>query len=52
MAGTATGRLSCQNPNLMQLPKASEDEGDLSNAVRDFFEAAPGYSFISCDYVN
>jgi uracil-DNA glycosylase family 4 len=52
MSGTATGRLSCKEPNLMQLPKRKEDDEALANEVREFFEARPGYSFVSCDYVN
>lgn len=52
MSGTATGRLSCKDPNLMQLPKRKDDDEALANEVREFFEARPGYSFVSCDYVN
>lgn len=50
--GTSTGRLSCKEPNLMQLPKRKEDDDDPSNEVREFIIASPGYSLVSCDYVN
>lgn len=45
--GTATGRLSCKQPNLMQLPK----EG-AGKEIRNFFVAREGWSFISADFVN
>lgn len=50
--GTATSRLSCSSPNLMNLPKRKDDEDDPAVAVREFFVAKPGHKFISCDYVN
>lgn len=50
--GTSTGRLSCSGPNLMQLPKRTDDEDNPANEVREFFRARPGWKFISCDYVN
>lgn len=45
--GTSTGRLSCNNPNIQQLPK---DNKDLGINVRSCFIATPGYKMISCDY--
>lgn len=50
--GTATGRLSCSAPNLMNLPKRKDDEDDPGAAVREFFIAEPGHKFVSCDVVN
>jgi len=50
--GTATGRLSCSSPNLMNLPKRKDDDEDPANAVREFFVSRPGWKFVSCDYMN
>jgi len=50
MHGTVSGRLSCQNPNLQQIPKAKDES--LGSEVRNFFVAKPGYKLISADYVN
>lgn len=50
MHGTVSGRLSCQNPNLQQVPKPKDDS--LSSEVRNLFVARPGWKFISADYVN
>ncbi len=38
----ATGRLSCQDPNLQNIP--------LHSAIRSCFKAAPGTSFLGADY--
>lgn len=46
-AGTVTGRLSCREPNLQQLPKSKEQ---FPVDVRGFFIARPGKSMIACDY--
>lgn len=40
--GTATGRFSCNDPNLQTIPK---DQG-----WRDLFAAPPGYKIITADY--
>ncbi len=39
---TATGRLSCQDPNLQNIP--------LHSNVRACFKPKPGYSFLGADY--
>lgn len=44
--GAATGRLSCQNPNLQNIPEKSS----WSKTIRDSFVSAPGTSLVSCDY--
>lgn len=45
-SGTATGRLSCQNPNLQNIPIKTEE----GKSLRTCFEAKPHYQFLSADY--
>lgn len=45
--GTATGRLSCSNPNLQQLPKVNKD---FPIEAREPFIVPEGYTMITCDY--
>lgn len=45
--GTATGRLSCSNPNLQQLPKENKE---LDIDTRSCFIASPGKTMIAVDY--
>jgi DNA polymerase-1 len=45
--GTVTGRLSCRDPNLQQLPKSKED---FPVDVRGFFIPSKGCKMISIDY--
>ncbi len=45
--GTATGRLSCSNPNLQQLPKVNKD---FPIQARSAFIVPEGYSMVTCDY--
>lgn len=40
--GTDTGRFTCQNPNLQQIPHEQE--------WRDLFTARPGYKILTADY--
>ena len=44
--GTATGRISSQNPNLQNIPQ----ESMWSKKLRSTFEAKEGHSFLSFDY--
>ena len=44
--GTKTGRLSCNSPNLQQLPKESKDPV----GTRSCFIVPKGYKMITCDY--
>lgn len=46
-SGTATGRLSCQDPNLQNIPV----RGELGKGIRAAFQPQhPGWSFVSFDY--
>lgn len=46
--GTGTGRFSCEDPNLQNLPIKSE----LGQKVRSAFVAAKGKVLLSCDYAQ
>ncbi len=43
--GTATGRFSCKDPNLQQIPRNSEEA-----PFRQLFKPAPGYKLVTSDY--
>ncbi len=43
--GTATGRFSCNNPNLQQIPRNSEEA-----PFRTCFNPEPGYKLVTADY--
>lgn len=45
--GTVTGRLSCNNMNLQQLPK---DKKEVGVSIREVFIAGPGRKLITADY--
>jgi DNA polymerase-1 len=44
--GTETGRLSCNNPNLQNIPVRSEE----GRKIRSAFVSSPGWVFLSADY--
>jgi len=46
--GTATGRLSCAEPNLQQIPKASDKP--WNGKVKDCFIPQPGWKLINADF--
>jgi len=45
-AGTETGRLSCSNPNLQNIPMRSEE----GKRIRTAFVAPPGHMLVKADY--
>lgn len=45
--GTRTGRLSCNSPNMTQIPKRDEKLGRI---FRKIFVASKGYTFVEFDY--
>jgi DNA polymerase-1 len=47
-AGTITGRMSCINPNLQNVPKRGED--DAAYPVRKAFIPRPGHFFVMVDF--
>lgn len=50
IGGTDTGRFSCANPNIQQVPKEEELESEGDFPVRASFIPRPGYIFVSIDY--
>lgn len=46
--GTATGRLSCSEPNLQQIPKASDKP--WNGKVKECFIAKDGYTLVNADF--
>jgi len=44
--GTATGRMSCSEPNLQNIPV----RGEIGRAIRKCFCAQEGFKFVSADY--
>ncbi len=46
--GAGTGRFSCEDPNLQNLPVKSE----LGKRIRDAFVASPSHTLLSCDYAQ
>ena len=45
ITGTETGRLSCSEPNMQQIPRWSEEY-----KIKDVFVAREGYTFVEADY--
>ena len=47
--GTVTGRISCAEPNLQNIPNEFDLYGDTIK-MRTMFEAAPGFQFFEADF--
>jgi DNA polymerase I-like protein with 3'-5' exonuclease and polymerase domains len=45
--GTVTGRFSCREPNLQNIPRP---DTDLGKKIRGLFKAPPGYKMVVADY--
>ena len=45
--GARSGRTSCKDPNLQNIPRPDSPEGKMA---RDVFCCAPGYTFVQADY--
>jgi DNA polymerase I-like protein with 3'-5' exonuclease and polymerase domains/uracil-DNA glycosylase len=45
--GARTGRMSCNSPNLQQVPRGDTTSGKM---LRDVFAARPGWSLVQADY--
>lgn len=45
--GTVTGRFSCREPNLQNIPRP---DTELGKKIRGLFKAPPGYKFVVADY--
>ena len=48
---TTTGRTSCTDPNLQQIPR-SGDANNIKGLVKKVIKARPGYAIISADYAT
>ena len=48
--GTVTGRYSCSDPNLQQIPKEEFYKGDLKTHLRSLFIADKGKKLVTADY--
>lgn len=48
--GTVTGRFSCREPNLQNIPRISDDPKNRGRMIRGLFVAPEGYSFVAADY--
>ena len=48
--GADTGRFSCRDPNLQNIPRPTGDPNDLGTLIRGLFIASPGYKLIVADY--
>jgi DNA polymerase-1 len=46
--GTVTGRLSCETPNLQQIPRSSDKA--WNGRIKSAFRASPGYALVGFDY--
>lgn len=44
--GTTTGRLSCRDPNMQNIPRT----GEFNGLIKKVFKAPEGYTLMACDY--
>jgi DNA polymerase I-like protein with 3'-5' exonuclease and polymerase domains/uracil-DNA glycosylase len=49
---TTTGRTSCTDPNLQQIPRSGEKGNNVKGLVKTVIEARPGYCIIAADYAT
>jgi DNA polymerase I-like protein with 3'-5' exonuclease and polymerase domains len=47
---TITGRTSCSDPNLQNIPRAEETANEIKGLVKDIIVAREGYALVSMDY--
>ena len=52
LGGTASGRLSSNNPNLQNIPASSDQPAKkrLAKLIKECFEAPPGWLFVGLDF--
>jgi uracil-DNA glycosylase family 4 len=49
--GARSGRMSCQNPNLQNIPRNEDDEGNVEGQLlRNCFIASPGHVLLNLDF--
>ena len=51
LGGTVSGRLSSSSPNLQNIP-SNTDASSWAKAVKECFEAPPGYLFVGADFAS
>lgn len=47
---TTTGRTSCTDPNLQQIPRSGEKANEVKGSVKKVIVARPGYCIVAADY--
>lgn len=50
--GARTGRMSCENPNLQQIPRETDEEKRWNKYTKKCITAGPGYKLWEMDYSN
>jgi DNA polymerase I-like protein with 3'-5' exonuclease and polymerase domains/uracil-DNA glycosylase len=49
---TVTGRTSCIEPNLQQIPRSGESGNEIKGLVKKVIKVRPGYAMVQADYAN